>query len=477
MFKQYHKTKIILLLSDILCVNLAIILTIWLRYNSAIGEFQQEYFSWIRYLQLAIMTLVYFPIFRELELYKSRIFTTKLYQIQQLIKAEFVGLLIIIVLTFILRAGFITHSRGNYLLFLILNTFILIIVRIGILQPFYFYLLHNPILKQQILILGSGRSAQLFAGKVLNNSQLGLDIIGFLDDDEDKQNMHILDKPILGKISDLGKVLEQYSKIRAIYIAIDAISYNNLLNILDVCKATGLPTTVLSEHFRIIKEKNVDGQEFETIEAITIRKNASQLSWFAKRIIDFVASLIALILLSPFFIAISIIIKLTSPGSVFYKAEVIGHNGEKFTWNKFRTMCVNNDDTKHRELIKNIIKNGQSGKKLQNDSRITFIGKFLRHYSLDELPQLFNVLKGEMSLIGPRPCLPYEYELFEEWHKKRFSILPGMSGLWQVSGRNEVSFNDKVILDLYYIENFSLLLDIKILLKTITVIINGRGGV
>jgi len=477
MFKQYHKTKIILLLSDILCINLAIILTLWLRYNSAIVEFSNEQFPWIRYLQLSIMTLVYFPIFRELELYKRRIFTTQLYQIQQLIKAEFVGLLIIIVLTFILRTGFIAHSRGNYFIFLILNTSILIIIRLGILQPLYSHLVHNPLLKQQILILGAGHSGQLFAGKILNDSQLGLNINGFLDDDENKQNMHILDKPILGKISDLEKVLEKYPKIEAIYIAIDAISYNNLLNILAVCKTTGLSTTVLSEHFRIIKEKNVDGQEFETIESITIRKNASQLSWFAKRIIDFVATLIALITLSPFFIAISIIIKLTSPGPVFYKAEVIGYNGEKFIWHKFRTMYINNDNTKHRELIKNIIKNGQSGEKLQNDSRITSIGKLLRQYSLDELPQLFNVLKGEMSLIGPRPCLPYEYELFEEWHKKRFSVLPGMSGLWQVSGRNEVSFNDKVILDLYYIENFSLLLDMKILLKTINVIINGRGGV
>ena len=129
--------------------------------------------------------------------------------------------------------------------------------------------------------------------------------------------------------------------------------------------------------------------------------------------------------------------------------------------------------------FKNIIKNNKSIEKIKNDDRITAVGKFLRKFSLDELPQLFNVLKGDMSLIGPRPCFPYEYEMMDDWHKRRTQVIPGMSGLWQILGRNkkDVTFNDSLILDLYYVDNISFWLDLKIIIRTFPVVVFGRGGV
>jgi lipopolysaccharide/colanic/teichoic acid biosynthesis glycosyltransferase len=193
-----------------------------------------------------------------------------------------------------------------------------------------------------------------------------------------------------------------------------------------------------------------------------------------------------LILLSPIFLVISILIKLDSPGPVFYKDERIGENGQPFTMYKFRSMKVNSDASIHREHVTRLIGENISPEqltdepegtlKMEKDPRITKVGHFIRKTSLDELPQLFNVLHGEMSLVGPRPSLPYEVEIFKEWHKRRFESPPGITGLWQVEARNQVSFDEMVRMDLEYIEKYSIWLDIRIVLQTPWELIKGKGA-
>jgi len=212
-------------------------------------------------------------------------------------------------------------------------------------------------------------------------------------------------------------------------------------------------------------------------------------SWWEKglkRSVDIIFSLLVLVLGFPFFLAIALLIKLTSKGPVFFKQERIGERGEVFVIYKFRTMRKGADDSIHREFTKNFILgkidkttlDGQKASvyKITKDPRITGIGNFLRKTSLDELPQFINILKGEMTIVGPRPPLPYEYEYYDEWHKLRLKVKPGLTGLWQVSGRSSVPFNEMVMLDLYYIENWSLMLDLKIILRTIPVMFRGAGG-
>lgn len=184
-----------------------------------------------------------------------------------------------------------------------------------------------------------------------------------------------------------------------------------------------------------------------------------KLQLLIKRILDFIGSLLGLIILSPLFIIIAILIKLTSEGPVFFKQERLGINGTVFKIVKFRTMVVNAENIGDGIRVKN-----------ENDARITGIGKVLRTTSLDELPQLWNVLKGEMSLVGPRPPLtyhPYKFEQYSEWQRKRFLMKPGMTGLSQVTVRNSVPWDERIEFDIKYVENFSLLLDIKILIKTL----------
>jgi lipopolysaccharide/colanic/teichoic acid biosynthesis glycosyltransferase len=206
-----------------------------------------------------------------------------------------------------------------------------------------------------------------------------------------------------------------------------------------------------------------------------------------KRVIDVVGSAALLLILSPLVGLIAIAIRLTSKGPVIFQQERLGQFGSRFKCLKFRTMYTNNDPKVHQEYIRRFIagkrhnENGDSAAstvyKITNDSRVTPIGGFLRKTSLDELPQFWNVLLGEMSLVGPRPSLPYEFEIYDIWHRRRvLEVKPGVTGLWQVSGRSRTSFDDMVRLDLRYTQSWSIWLDVKILLATPRAVLSGDGA-
>jgi len=203
-----------------------------------------------------------------------------------------------------------------------------------------------------------------------------------------------------------------------------------------------------------------------------------------KRLMDILGSLIALILSLPVLVAIAAAVKLTSKGPILFRQTRLGQYGRKFTFLKFRSMYTGNDHSIHREYVKQFIAGAQGLEqgerrqyKLAADPRITPVGQFLRKTSLDELPQLFNVLNGEMSLVGPRPPLPYEFEAYELWHKERLmAVKPGITGLWQVEGRSRVTFDEMVRMDIRYAKSWSLWLDIKILLQTPLAVVSGAGA-
>jgi lipopolysaccharide/colanic/teichoic acid biosynthesis glycosyltransferase len=199
-----------------------------------------------------------------------------------------------------------------------------------------------------------------------------------------------------------------------------------------------------------------------------------------KKPLDKVFAFIGIIILSPFYIIIALSIRVTSKGPVIFKQYRVGKDGKLFEFYKFRTMEVfDEEDHLRKDQMINFMKEQKSGrinKKVINSNRVTSVGKILRKTSLDELPQLFNVIKGDMSMVGPRPCMIYEYENYEQWYKKRHMVLPGCTGIWQVLGRGKVSFSETMIMDIFYTNNFSFLLDIGIIVRTIPVIILGIGG-
>jgi lipopolysaccharide/colanic/teichoic acid biosynthesis glycosyltransferase len=213
----------------------------------------------------------------------------------------------------------------------------------------------------------------------------------------------------------------------------------------------------------------------------------SKTSRLIKRAMDIAGSLLALIILSPVLLVVAVAIKLSSPGPVFFRQERMGQHGQRFTFLKFRSMFFTEDHTIHQEYVKRLIsgvngsENGNGNKtgvfKLMNDPRITPIGRILRRTSLDEVPQFLNVVAGQMSLVGPRPPIPYEFESYDLWHAQRLlAVKPGITGLWQVEGRSRVTFDEMVRLDLKYASSWSVWLDLKILLKTPGAVLSGVGA-
>jgi len=219
------------------------------------------------------------------------------------------------------------------------------------------------------------------------------------------------------------------------------------------------------------------------------RRPSQKATRILKRIMDITGSIFCIILFAPFFIAIAILIKATSKGPVFFKQERIGQFGKRFTFLKFRSMYIDCDDQIHKDYIRDLIcenKSAEGGNemgkkedvyKIKDDPRITWVGSFIRKSSLDELPQFFNVLRGDMSLVGPRPPIPYELDHYTVWHKRRINeVKPGITGIWQIRGRSSTTFDEMVRMDIQYVREWSLFMDVKILLMTPAAMFNGRGA-
>jgi len=432
-------------------------------------------------------------LFRFNNLYKYRVVSSTYDQMTQIIKSYLTFAFVLIVLLFFFQESeFAKSSRGFLLGFALLG---IVFVSAERMIVGYFVrrrrFLTDQILSKTVLIVGAGHAGEMFALRVLNNPELGIEKAYFLDDDPKKIGTSVLGFPVLDAISAI-QLRAIDTAADEIYVTMNAIDRQRLLEIIEECKKTQLPVKVLSRHFKIVQDgtPNMDAQAATPAHGNPVQEadhdllSALELTQpftihpglLTKRIMDFVLGMVIFLILLLPGIVISLIIRLTSRGPAIYTSYRIGKGGKAFKMFKFRTMYLN-DESEHREVAEQRLKEGKHMGKPEHDPRITPIGTFLRKYSIDELPQILNVLRGDMSLIGPRPCLDYELQYFEDWHKRRFLVLPGMTGLWQVTGRQieGLSLHDAMILDVYYAENFTIWLDLKIILKTIPVVLLGKS--
>lgn len=330
-----------------------------------------------------------------------------------------------------------------------------------------------PDLRQRTLILGSGMVAGEVVKKLHNNAQFGLIPVGIVDDEV--HDIGTPDLPWLGRFGDLDTIIKAQGVDRVI-IAFTRASHEQLLESIRACRDAGVAIDVVPRLFEFLDGvralDQVGGLPLLSIGA----QNLTSTSVAAKRGLDILGSLALLALFSPIMIAAAIMIKIESRGPVFFRQPRAGRGNTSFSLIKFRSMYVNAEA--HKAAIENLNEASDGVMfKIRRDPRVTGVGHFLRRYSIDELPQLFNVLKGEMSLVGPRPLIfPETAALDENWHLRRLELRPGLTGPWQIYGRSQSPFQEMVRFDYQYVAGWSLARDIEILFATLPAVMSGRGA-
>jgi len=331
------------------------------------------------------------------------------------------------------------------------------------------WLLEQAGYRRRALLVGSGQHIDAVAHALAGRARAPVDIAGFISLTPRAEN----GLRSLGQLDDLLSVLAR-ERIQEVIIADPDFPQDKAVELVDVCHRRGVSVQVAPSTMEIL----IDRAEFvpgQTVPLFKLRPPVFEgIDYALKRTFDLVVASVGLFVISPVLLLIALLVKLSSPGPVLYRSVRPGMAGRPFYCFKFRTM------REHADQIQADLEplNEKSGAifKIREDPRLTPVGRFLRRFSLDELPQLVNVIRGEMSLVGPRPLPMRDFERLEEWHKKRYLVLPGITGLWQVSGRSELDFDDLVRLDFLYLERWSIMLDLSILLKTIPAVLSRRGA-
>lgn len=366
-----------------------------------------------------------------------------------------------------LYIGFREFSRWLFILFVAIDLALLLGWRI--IARIRFKLGRYPSVERRVLIVGAGQVGRRVGQMIREYGWTGVRLVGYLDD----RPREVLAFPVLGTVADVRKVVES-REIDDVVIALPQHAYGKVNRL--VLNLHDLPVNmrVVPDYFSLaLYRATVD--DFGGLPMINLRDPAlNDYQRLVKRLFDLAIGAAALLVSLPILAVIAILVRLDSRGPILFRQRRIGENGRPFDMLKFRSMVVGAEEMQAE--VNKTNGNGDLLHKHPDDPRVTRVGRFLRRTSLDELPQLFNVLKGEMSLVGPRPELPWLVEKYEPWQHKRFAVPQGMTGWWQVNGRSNQPMHLHTEDDLYYIQNYSLWMDVYIMLKTPLVILRGKGA-
>ncbi len=474
MFERYRSSLArLVILADILLINVAFAISYWVRYElqwfRAVDEV--NYVPYSQYFPIGLLLTVVLLITYKLEgVYNQPRGRSWLNEVYSIVSGTTTGIIIMVVIFFFYRPLF--YSR---LIFIYAATFVLLLLSFS-------RLVKSIILSQlrkrgfgvrKLLIVGAGEVGRTIMRTIVALPELGYQVVGFVDDNPEKGQSDIGSFKGLGSLDNLPRIIQE-EVIDEVVITLPWMYHRKILSIMAQCQRQQVRARIVPDLFQMSLSR-VDVDDLGGIPMIGVREiSISGWKLVLKRALDVTFALWGLILLSPLMALIALFIKLDSPGPVFFKQVRVGKGGRQFALYKFRSMREGAE--KEQEKLADLNEAIGPIFKMRDDPRLTRLGKILRRISLDELPQLYNVLRGEMSLVGPRPPLPSEVEQYQEWHKRRLDASPGMTGLWQVSGRSGLSFDEMVLLDIYYIENWSPALDSMIFLRTIPRAILGDGA-
>ena len=479
-----------LVISDALFAALMFMLAFYVREGTSVLA---NGFAWSNRFApyaalLPFVVLIRLLSFRYCDLYRVRGEFSFVDDSIRIFKATAIGSLLIVATAFLYRGGFqfraFSYARGVFV-----ADFLFVLISIGIVR-FLMRSVQTFVRQRQInliptLVVGRGPEASLFIREMRDRPALGYRVIGVVETEPSAITSGAVTYegvPVIGTLQSLPEVIRD-SAANEVIIADPQVNGDALFEVMMRCgRRRGVEFRIAPSLFNCLPRKT----EIDQIGVLPMirlfREPLSSSARILKRAFDLTISALAIVLLLPLWLLIALLIKLDSKGPVFYTQERVGMDGRLFLLYKFRTMKTGADAEPHREYQRAFIAGraeanlGNEQKptyKLLSDPRVTRVGRVLRRASLDEVPQLLNVLAGDMSVVGPRPPIPYEVEAYELWHRKRLDMKPGLTGLWQVSGRNQLPFEEMVRLDLFYIENWSLLLDLKIIVRTGFVMLSG----
>lgn len=466
--------RITTILSDILLINIAFALAYIVRYQwqlvlSVPEPFSAPYSSYLG--QQLILNILLVITFSQSNVWQRRRGEFWIDEVSRIVYATATGITLMMAITFFFQPS--PFSRLLLVWALVIIVFLIALARL--VRRFILYLFYRKgVGVDWVLVVGSGETGRGVIRTLLARPDLGYRAIGYLVDGTQENNIGLGRISHLGEYADLSAVLHQHPHIHTVFIALPGEMHQQISSAVDVCQQYNVRAQVVPDLLQLSLNR-VEFINMAGIPMLGVRDvRISPLQRTLKRALDLVIIAVCAIPALVLTAIIAVAIKLESQGPVFYCGERVGRNGKLFRMYKFRSMVLNADAQKANLMALNEADGPIF--KIKDDPRLTKIGRILRRLSLDELPQLYNILLGQMSLVGPRPPLPEEVAEYKSWHRQRLSVIGGLTGLWQVSGRSDLTFDELCLLDIYYIENWSLSLDLRILLQTVPYALFGRGA-
>jgi exopolysaccharide biosynthesis polyprenyl glycosylphosphotransferase len=387
-----------------------------------------------------------------------------------LVKAAAVTFLLLGTFLFLFKLN--VMSRLFFLLFMGFSFLFIWLEKTAIFMSSH-YVRRQGLNTRRLLVVGTGKRANDFIKRVEHHPEWGFELLGAVDDEPGRGVHQVGRLNVIGTLDDIPTIFHRDAVDEVVFV-VPRSRLNALQGAIDDCETEGVVVTVAVDLFDTKLAKSSVG-ELDGLPLLHFSTcHAKEWELLVKRIFDFAASGVGILVLSPLFLVMAILIKATSKGPIFFRQNRLGLAGRRFTLYKFRTMRQGAHDVLSDVTDLNAMSTPEF--KAKKTSWITPVGRFMRKFSIDELPQLFNVFVGHMSIVGPRPTVPDEVEKYKDWQRRRFSMKPGITCLWQVNGRNNIAFEDWMKLDLEYLDSWSLWLDTKILLKTVPVVIFGIGA-
>jgi exopolysaccharide biosynthesis polyprenyl glycosylphosphotransferase len=475
MFKRFSTNYMALLfISDGLILQIALWVAVELRYIVQLGQAVEQNlvrrFAYEPGLELYVLVgLLWLISFLSLNVYTPRRIIHWYDEAQRIFLAHTISALSLAGLLYLANLELL---RLTYAYFYLIALILMLGYRF-VLRLYHRLLRHTVGSVARILIVGAGKVGCDTVAEFRHTQWPGIEFVGFLDDDPAKQGAVVEGLPVLGPLTAATAIIDTY-QVDEVLVALPPWAHSRLVNLVASLYERPVRVRVVPDYFELAffgaTVENLGG-----IPLIGLRDPAIDgFDRFVKRIFDIVASSFGLLLFLPLMAGAAAAIKLEDGGPIFYRALRVGENGRLFPMLKFRSMVVDAD--KLQAQINRSDTHGHLIHKIAGDPRITRVGRWLRRTSIDELPQLINVLRGDMSLVGPRPELPWLVEKYEPWQRKRFAVPQGITGWWQVNGRSDNPMHLNTDQDLYYIQNYSIWLDIQIIWRTLSVVVRGRGA-